>query len=102
MTNQAALGLDGADPLVVVITWCLTEAASRLMTKAQASRARHALPAFAVLAAIGARAAIDAVGGEPITFDAVLRGLGAAGVAALGHSQMREVSKARAKRKPKT
>jgi hypothetical protein len=96
VATAEALGLDAGDPAVAVLTWALTEAARRLLTRAQAQRARHVLPVVAVLVAVAARAGWEAVQGAPLTLDVVLRGLGAAGIAALGHSQIREVEKARA------
>jgi len=93
MESHAPLGLDGADPLVAIVAWGLTEACSRLLSAAEARRARRFLPAVAVAIAVALRAAYEAVQGEPMTVDVLLRGAGAAGIAVLTHSQLRELRK---------
>lgn len=86
--------VDATDPAVMVIAWGLTYAVGRWCPPDFETRVRPILPVVALLAACGARAAIDATQGEPLTLEALLRAVAAAGVAVMGHSQVREVHKA--------
>jgi hypothetical protein len=85
--------VDGTDPLVVGIAWALTWALGRWAPGLR-DRYRGALPVVAVLLAVGARAALDAAAGDPLTLDTLARALAAGAVAGAGHSQVREVQKA--------
>lgn len=97
--QAAALGVDGTDPLIAVLAWALTLAASRLLSRAEAKRARHFLPLLSIALAVGLRAALDATRGQPLTGEVVLRGFGSAAVAVLAHSQLREAGKWRETRR---
>ena len=86
--------VDATDPLVVVLTWFLTEAASQWVKgKKRTEALRHILPALAVLIAIALRAAVTVTQGQALSVDVFLRALAAAGVAVLSHSQLREGQK---------
>ena len=87
--------LDGADPLVIVITWALTLAAGKAMVKTGKENLRKALPMVAVLIAVALRAGFDSVQGSELNAEVLLHGLSAAAIAVLGHSQVREFIKAR-------
>ena len=95
----ASPAVDATDPLVVALTWALTWGAGRWFSRRQFEQARQALPVIAVLCAVGLRAALDAAAGMPLSMDALLRALAAAGVAVLGHSQVRGVQKVRRSRR---
>ena len=95
MESQISADVDATDPLVVAITWVLTQVAAKFLTAGKWERYRAALPTIALFIAVGARAALDALSGEALTGESLLRALGAAGVAVLAHSQGREVVKAR-------
>lgn len=88
-----ALGLDAGDPAVALIAWALTLAVGRMLTRAQAAKARTALPMMAAAIAVGLRAAYAVSAGQPLTVDVVARGFGAAAVAVFAHSQARELAK---------
>ena len=102
MEDAALAGIsadvDGTDPLVVALTWGLTQVAAKFLSTEDRARFRSALPSIAVIIAVGSRAAIDTASGETLTTESLLRALAAAGVAVLAHSQGREVSKARSRR----
>lgn len=87
--------IDETDPIVAAMAWAITSVVSGFLPKDKHADLRRALPTIALISAIGVRAAIDALDGEPVNGETVLRALGAAGVAVLAHSQAREVSKAR-------
>lgn len=88
------LNLNPEDPFVAVLTWGLTWGTSRLLGRAGFRRHRRVLPLVAVLLAAGIQAGIVAVRGEAMSLDVVARGLGAAAVAVLMHSQARALVKA--------
>lgn len=87
--------VDLSDPIVVVITWLLTWGASKLVKgQGEMDKFRHALPALAVLIALAVRVALDTAQGQTASVETLLRALAAAGVAVLGHSQLRGAQKA--------
>lgn len=90
--------IDGTDPAVVALTWGLTQLAG-LAGDRISEKTRHALPALAVVIAVGLRAGYTAVQGEPLTVDVFARGLAAGAVAVFLHSQVREVRKVRKRRR---
>lgn len=84
------------DPLLVVLTWAMTYVFSQsVKDKTAYRRLRHIIPAFALLMAIFLRVLGDQITGTPLTVEALLRAVAAAGVAVLTHSQVREIQKAR-------
>lgn len=87
---ETTAAIDATDPMVVLLAWGLTYICGKASPKT-----RKVLPIVAVLVAVAVRSAMAAVEGEPLSMDVLMRALGAAGVAVLGHSQMREVAKAR-------
>lgn len=91
--------VDLTDPLVVVLTWGLTEIAARWIKgrgKAESlARLRHVIPTISLLIAVGIRAALAQIQGQAVDFDLMCRALAAAGVAVLTHSQVREGQKYR-------
>jgi hypothetical protein len=81
---------DVTDPAVVILTWLLAYAFKNLVPT---RKARHLIPALAVLIAVAIRAVIGAIEGEPFTTALVLRALAAAAVAVFTNAQFRELSK---------
>lgn len=92
---QATPTIDETDPLVAALAWAITSVVSSFLKGERHAKMRRALPTVALVMAVGVRAAIDAFEGEPVSSETFVRALGAAGVAVLAHSQVREVSKAR-------
>lgn len=82
------------DAGVVVLTWLMTYGAGKLFAKLDMSHMRKALPAVAVVFAVGLSAGFESLSGNALNFSSVVTALGAAGVAVLGHSQVREIFKA--------
>lgn len=82
------------DLLAAVVAWALTWA---IAEHALAERLRPAIPALAVLLAVGLRAGADALAGVPLGLDTLLHGVAAGAGAVLAHSQVREVAKALAR-----
>lgn len=87
--------MDPSDPIVALFALLVTELLKRLLKPATLERVSPTIPAVVVLIAMGLRVAYDAaVTPEGITWASVLRGIAAAGVAVLTHSQFRSVAKA--------
>lgn len=90
--------IDPSDPVVVALTWGLTQIAG-LVGDRISDHTRHALPVVALVIAVALRAGYVAVQGEPLTVDVLARGLAAGAVAVFLHSQVREVRKVRKRRR---
>ena len=82
--------VDELDPVVAVLTWALTAAAAKW---ALPEKLRPAIPVLAILLATGLVAVLQAVEGEALSLQTVVRGLGAGAAAIAGHSGAREVGK---------
>jgi hypothetical protein len=89
----SSLGVTAGDPVVALITWALTYAVGRWCPARFKVQVRAILPAIAVLLAVAISAGAAQAQHQPLTIDVVLRGVGAAGAAVLGHSQLRELLK---------
>lgn len=82
--------IDESDPLVVLITWCLTYVAGQVPWL---SERRFLLPTVAVLIAVGIRAGMQATVGEPISPESLARGFAAGATAVLLDVQRRQITK---------
>ena len=82
--------VDQVDPFILISTWVWVSVIGTLLVKRGLGQWRALLPFVAVLVAVGTRAIVDQVGGDPLTLDTIWRGLAAGAVTVLSHSQFRE------------
>ena len=89
-----AFEIGAEDPLVVILTWAFTFAAGKGFVRVNMEKFRKFLPAVAICSAVGIKAGFNALEGSAMTVEDFGAALGIAGLAVLGHSQLRELSKA--------
>lgn len=85
--------IDPSDPLVAFFALGLMEALKRVLKPAALARIGPIIPVIVVILALAMRVGYDASGGQ-LAWSSVLRGLAAAGVAVMTHTQFRSVAKA--------
>jgi len=88
--------IDPSDPIVALSALVLAEALKRMLKPAALKRIGPVIPVIVVVLAMALRVGYDAMltEGGALTWATVLRGLAAAGVAILTHTQFRSVVKA--------
>jgi hypothetical protein len=88
--------MDPSDPIVALFALVITEALKRMLKPAALKRVGPVIPVVVVVLAMALRVGYDAMltDGGALTWATVLRGLAAAGVAVLTHTQFRSVAKA--------